>query len=139
MSPLFRGQGRASVMAEQESAPAPACPKPSVPGCPKSCPFSCLQCICGVFSGSEQSSRLPVEKESAKLTGLPSNSKGRITYSDFSCSAINKKPKEHNIRTTVRKVLRKANALHACFEWGPVPFAARDWQWLCCPLLQLGN
>lgn len=139
MSALLSEQRRASVMDEQESAPAPACPKPSVPVHPKSCPKSCLLCICRVFSGSEQSLCLPVEKESPKLTGLPLHSKGRITYSAFICSAVTKKPEEHNVRTTVRKVLRKAKALYTCFECGPVPFAAQDWQLLCCPLLELGN
>lgn len=71
-------QGAASVVAEQESAPAPACAKPSVPACPKSCPkscpLSCLQGICRVFSGSEQS-LCASEKESPKLTELPLNSK----------------------------------------------------------------
>lgn len=139
MAALFRKQRRASGMGEQESGPAPACPKPSVPVCPKSHPKSCLQCTCRVFSRSEQSPCLPVEKESPNLTGLPLHSKGRITYSASICSAIIIKPEEHNLRTTVRKVLRKAKALCACFECGPVPLAARDWQLLCCPLLQLGN
>lgn len=34
---------------------------------------------------------------------------------------------------------QKASALYACFECGLVPFAAQDWQQLCCPFLQLGN
>lgn len=55
------------------------------------------------------------------------------------CFFMHKKPGGHNISTTVRKVLRKANRLYTCFECGPVPFAAQDWQQLCSPLLQLGN
>lgn len=87
-------------MGEQESTPAPACPKPStsacpqrhVPGCSKSSAFSLAFSVSvGFLAGLSSCRALSVRKESRKSTGLPLHDKCKIIYPVFLCSAINKK------------------------------------------------